>query len=667
MATSGSKSVTVTQWDTLKFSWEVTSQSIANNTSTVAWKMELIAGSDGRIDSTTSKSWSVTVNGTTYSGTNTVGIANNATKTLASGTTTIAHASNGTKTFSFSFSQSFSGISFGGTGLGTKSGSGSGTLPTIARKSSLTASNGTLGTAQTLTVTRQSSDFTHTITYKCGTATGTVATKSNSTSISFTPPLSLASQNTTGSTVSIVFTITTYSGDTSIGSNTKTITASIPSSVKPTVSLSVSDEKGYSTTYNGYIQGLSKFKVTVTDAGSYGSTITSRKTTADGKTYTAASFTSGAISGSGTLTISVTVTDSRGRTASASKSVSVLPYSTPKVSTLSVYRCDASGNSSSSGAYLAVKFSSAITALNNKNTASYTVQYKKTTESTYTAKTLTDFSNQYSVSGGVFVFSAATGSSYNIILTASDAFTSTAKTATGSSVKKLWSALATGLGWAFGKVAEFEDVLEVGFKTKFTGGIQNEVLEKISDLNDVLIPNTYVSVNKGAASYTNCPIASGTFVLEVMSAGAEGQVLQRMTTTFKDGKQECFERHFFSGSWGSWSCVYSDTGWVNLTLQSGISVGSECGYLRGRLKNNVLHIQGDVKGIGANWKYFAFVPASLMPSGLGANNRMGGVYDMSHFCGLNLTSGGQLYVSATSAGAWDATKNVSINITICGN
>ena len=139
MATSGSKSVTVTQWDTLKFSWEVTSQSIANNTSTVAWKMELIAGSDGRIDSTTSKSWSVTVNGTTYSGTNTVGIANNTTKTLASGTITIAHNSNGTKTFSYSFSQSFSGISFSGTSLGTKSGSGSGTLPTIARKSSLTA------------------------------------------------------------------------------------------------------------------------------------------------------------------------------------------------------------------------------------------------------------------------------------------------------------------------------------------------------------------------------------------------------------------------------------------------------------------------------------------------------------------------------------------------
>ena len=254
MATSGSKSVAVTSWDTLKFSWELQSQSVANNTSTISWKLELIADSSGRIDSSAKKNYSITVNGTKYTGTNSVGIAANSTITLKSGSTTIAHNSNGTKTFSYSFSQEFS-ITFSGTEIGTKSGSGSGTLPTIARKSSLTASNGTLGTAQTLTVSRYDSSFTHTITYKCGTATGTVATKSSSTSVSWTPPLSLASQNTTGTSVSIVLTIETFTGDTSIGTNTKTITCAIPASVKPTVSLSVSDSLGYASTYGGYIQG----------------------------------------------------------------------------------------------------------------------------------------------------------------------------------------------------------------------------------------------------------------------------------------------------------------------------------------------------------------------------------------------------------------------------
>lgn len=664
MASSGSTSVAVTSWDTLKFSWETASQSIANNTSTINWKLELISGSSGRIDASAAKTWTVTVNGVKYSGTNNVSIANNATKVLASGTTTIGHATNGTKTFSYSFSQQFS-ITFSGASIGTKTGAGSGTLTTIARKSSLAASNGTLGTAQTLTVSRQSSDFTHTITYKCGNASGTIVTNSSNTSLTWTPPLTLANQNTTGTSVTVVFTITTYSGGVSVGSNTKTISCGIPSSVKPTVSLSVSDASGHSWTYGNYIQGMSKFNVGVTAAGSYGSTIKAYKTTADGKTYTTASFTTDIIAGSGTLTISVTVTDSRGRTATASTTATVLPYAAPKITAMTVYRCDAEGNGSTSGAYLAVTFSSSVTSLNAKNAATYTVQYKKTSASAYTTQTLTNYAGQFSVSNGKFIFAADTASSYNIILTVADSHKSAAKTATGASVKKLWSVLRNGLGFAFGKVAELEDVLEIGFKTRFTGGIQNIILEKISDLNDVVTPNIYVSVNKGAASYTNCPIASGTFVLEVMSAGAEGQVFQRLTTTFKDGRQEVYERHFYSGSWGAWSCVFSDTGWVNLTLQSGISVGSECGFLKGRLKNGVLYIKGDVKGISANWKYFAHVPSALLPEGLPTATRFGGVYNLSNFCGMNLTNTGQLYVSANAAGSWDTTKDVTVNVAIC--
>lgn len=672
MAASGSASVTVTSWDTLKFSWAVSGQSVANNTSTVTWKLELISGSDGRIDSNASKSWSVTVNGNTFKGTNKIAVANNSTVTLAEGTVangkavTISHNSDGSKTFSYSFSQQFD-ITFGGSHIGTKSGTGSGTLNVIARRSSISASNGTLGTSMKLTISKQDSDFTHTITYKCGTAEGTIVTKTTSTSVSWTPPLSLANQNTTGTSVTVTFTITTYTGSTSLGNNSKTISCAIPASVKPTVSVAVTDAAGHKDTFGSYIQGKSKLKASITASGSYGSTIKQYKTTADGKSYTTASFTSGAISSSGTVTINVTVTDSRGRTATTSTTVSVLPYAAPKITSLTVMRCDASGNSSTSGAYLGITFSSSITALNGKNTAQYVLQYKKTSASDYTTATLTAHSGQHTVNGGVFVFPAEVASSYNIVLTASDTFSSTGKTATGSSVKKVFSIFRNGLGFAFNKIAELEGVLDIGFKTKFSGGIMNEVLSKISDLNDVLIPNTYVSVNKGAASYTNCPIASGTFTLEVMSAGAEGQVFQRLTTAFKNGKQECWERHFFTGSWGSWSCVYSDTGWIDIPLQSGFSYGSEYSYLKGRLKNDVLYIRGDVKGISGNYQCFAILPATLMPTGLGANNRTAGVYNVTAFCGFNLQNTGRLYVSENGTGAWDKTKDVSVNITLCGN
>ena len=557
MATSGSKSVTVTSWDTLKFSWWENSQSVANNTTTIGWKLELIAGSSGRIDSSASKSWSVTVNGTTYSGKNTVGISNNSTKTLASGTTTITHNSDGTKTFSYSFSQQFS-ITFSGSSVGTKSGSGTGTLDTIPRKSTLSVGNGTLETAQTLTVTRQSTSFTHTITYKCGSASGTICTKSTSTSISFTPPLSLANQNTTGGSVSITYTITTYNGNTNIGSNSYTKTCAIPDSVKPSLSLSITDEMGYADTFGRYIQGQSKLKIEITTSGSYGSTIKSYKTTVDGKTYTSASFTTSVISGNGRVKIDTTITDSRGRTATASETVLVFAYSLPQISSLDCFRCDAEGVKNATGDYLAIVFDSDITALNKQNSATYQLKYKKTTEDEYTTEPLTAFEGQHSVVGGVFVLAASKSSSYNITLIASDHFSDATKTGMGASIQKRFSMLKSVFGFAIGKVAELEGVFDIALQTRFTGGILHPVIEPETDLNDVIMPNTYVGANVSTYNYVNCPLTTGTFTLEVVGMGEDGQLKQRLTYCHKTESRAWERIYHLTGNamtWGEWVCV----------------------------------------------------------------------------------------------------------------
>ena len=138
MAMSGYKDVTVTSYDTLRFQWwESGTQDIANNSTLVGWKLELIAGSAGYISSGYAKSWWVNVNGEYYEGTNYISIDNNTTKTLASGYTTITHNTDGTKSFSYSFAQYF-GMTFAGVKVETVSGSGSGTLTTIARKANIT-------------------------------------------------------------------------------------------------------------------------------------------------------------------------------------------------------------------------------------------------------------------------------------------------------------------------------------------------------------------------------------------------------------------------------------------------------------------------------------------------------------------------------------------------
>ena len=568
MATEGSKSVTVTSWDTLKFSWWEDSQSITNNTTTIMWQMDLIAGSSGRIDSSASKSWSVTVNGVTYSGTNTVGVANNATKKLAGGKTTISHNADGTKTFSYSFSQEF-GITFSGSSIGTKSGSGTGTLDTIPRKSTLAAGNGTLGTALTLTVTKQSSGFTHTITYKCGSASGTVCTKASGTSIAWNTSngntLDLAKQNTAGTSVSVTFTITTYNGSASLGSNTKSVTMSIPASVKPSCSISVSDAAGHLATYGAYIKGLSKFAVTVTPTLAYGSAIASYNTTANGVRYTAASFTTGFLTSSGTLTISATVTDKRGRSGTASKNVSVIDYAIPNIALVKVKRCVSleDGTEDINGEFAQVTFSANVTALNNKNTARYTLQYKQASAEweDATSVELTDYANNYNVTEGYYRFAADSGSSYSVRIVVTDNFTTgygVTPLSTGA-VMEHWRADGKGMG--FGKMGEVVNGADFGWAIKPNGGFINIKLDPETDLNDVTAPNTYIGENTSTYNYKNCPITAGTFTLEVASGGDNGQVMQTLTVISK-ATHARYKRFFYISEWGEWVREHANGGTV---------------------------------------------------------------------------------------------------------
>lgn len=512
MALSGSVNTSSYDGRYYQLSWTAT-QNVTNNTSTISWTLKAVGGSSSWYAERTLKA---VINGTTvYTKTNRV---ERYTGNIQTGSTTITHNTDGSKSFSVSVQAAVYGESVNCTG------SKSFTLNTIARASTLTASNGTLNTAQTLTVSRQSTSFTHTITYKCGTASGTIATKSTSTSISWTPPLSLATQNKTGTSVTVTFTIETFNGSTSIGKKTKTITCSIPASVKPTVSLSVSDGANYLSIYGKYIQKMSKIKVTVTASGSQGSTIESRKTTANGNTYTAASFTTDVITSSGTLTISTTVTDSRGRTATASTSISVLAYSPPQISALSVYR-DSNND-------LAVKFSAKVTSFtgaSKQNTATYLIQYKKKTDTAYTAVTASAQANNFSFNNYVYTISGTDkNSSYDVIVVAQDSFASTNMTASGSTTAKLFSIFRKGMGWAFGKVAEKENTVEFGFDASFDGDVYGKAyglgglpeIPETSNLNNYTEPGCWCIPTNARASTMktnnlNVPVAyAGRVVVE---------------------------------------------------------------------------------------------------------------------------------------------------------
>lgn len=401
----------------------------------------------------------------------------------------------------------------------------------------------TLGETVTLNVTRYGDDLTHIITYAAGTASGTICDKSAVTAISWNAPLELACQNTVGTLVSITFTITTYNGTTALGSKTHTCAATIPESVAPSVKMNLSDATGSANTHGGYIQGISKLNVVLTPTLACESEIAAYKTTVNGATYTAASFTTGVLTSGGEIVVSVTVTDKRGRIGTANQTITVQKYAPPVIHSLTVHRCNADGTTNDQGEAVRVNFTATVTGLSGLNSAAYTLQYKKTTDAEYTTIDLADYADHFEVTDGQDVFTAVSGSSYMVRLTVTDDFGNITKNTSVSTAFVIMHWMARGLGMAIGKIAELAGVLDIAFKTRFHGGILHPVLSNETDVDSVLTPNTYVGTGE-----------SGRFILEVM--GAE-QIKHRMT--FCDTGRT-LERFHDGTEWGEWVCTSDFTG-----------------------------------------------------------------------------------------------------------
>lgn len=325
----------------------------------------------------------------------------------------------------------------------------------------VSAPNGTLATKLSLTVTRYNTGFTHTITYKCGTETGEVCSKSTASSVDWVADngntLALASQNTSGQTVSVTFTITTYNGTSVVGTNATTVTMTIPV-VKPSVSLDVEDAAGYLATYGAYVQGWSKLKITATPTLAYGSPIKTYVIVADGKGYSTTPVTTDEIQSGENLVVTAKVTDNRSNTSDvASENIPVLAYSKPAVTAIA-YRCNSSGEEDPEGAYMRIGFTATITSLNDKNSATYNV---------------TCGSHKFSGSGTSYLSEPVecdVSQAWPVEVKISDDLDSTTKAAVIPIAFTLMDFYYTGLGVAFGKVGT-RDGFDCAMPAYFTGGV----------------------------------------------------------------------------------------------------------------------------------------------------------------------------------------------------
>ncbi|MGI5965455.1 MAG: DUF859 family phage minor structural protein [Anaerotruncus rubiinfantis] len=221
--------------------------------------------------------------------------------------------------------------------------------------SAVTADASTVSISINVTVYQAS--YTHSLAIKNGSTTYlTISGLSWSTGTSTKTITLTAAQRTTLLTAmkSIksftgTFALTTTSGSTQIGTvSSKTATVQTTSAnSSPTISgFTYADTNTTTTGVTGnnqyFIQSHSTLQVTPgTATAKNNATISNYTATCNGVSVsntTGSALTVGKISKSGSVTVTLTVTDSRGYTASYSKTVTVIAYSPPKVSSLTLRR-----------------------------------------------------------------------------------------------------------------------------------------------------------------------------------------------------------------------------------------------------------------------------------------------------------------------------------------
>lgn len=454
MAKSGSITTNESHGRSVKLSWSLSSQSVENNQSTLSWSITGAGSASGWV---MTGGFKAIINGATvYSTSTDTRIQLYSGTYVASGTTKITHNADGTKSFSLSIEAGVYTYAVSVTASGTH------TLDTIPRASTVSATNTNLNSASTITITRASSSFTHTLTYSFGSTTGTIVSKTTSTSVSWTPALTLANQIPNAVSGTCTITCDTYNGSTKIGSKTCTLTLTVPASVKPTMtSVTATRVDGdVPAAWAIYVQNKSKATVKINGAaGAYGSTISSYSISGGGYSSTASSFTTGFLTTSGTITFTAKVTDSRGRVSDAATvSISVVAYSAPSFTSYLSQRATSAGTVNDDGTYIRGLITYSYASCSSKNTVTRATYYKKSSSSSWTNANKSFSSGTASTFGGGAI---STESSYDVKYTITDAFTTVTIIDMVSTASVLMDFKAGGKGIAIGKVSEKDKTLEI--------------------------------------------------------------------------------------------------------------------------------------------------------------------------------------------------------------
>lgn len=423
MATSGSFNTTGYQGRYLTFAWSVSSQSVANNTTTIAWTLK--GAGTAQSSWYRSGNFKVVINGSTvYSSSTRIQLYDGT--LVASGNYTMTHDTAGNKTFSASAEAGIYTVAV------NCSGSGSFQLPQIARAAKITAAPN-FTDIQNPTINYQNSAGNNVSSLQaCISLTGSTDNISYrdipKTGTAYTFQLSEAERNVlraaapNSNTLSVIFYIKTIiAGQTYYETATRTMTIvdAAPSMANPTYQDSNNTTVAITENNQKIIQKQSSLTIAIPAATpkKY-ATITKYQVTINGVTReqaAAGNMSWGVLDVSSNISATVKAIDSRGNSITKSIQIIVEAWQQP----YAVISCSRENNFYTD---TVINVSPTVSSLSGKNSVTIREQHKKTSESAYSTPvnvpastdTTIQLDNRYDWNLKIIVSDRLASTTYNI-------------------------------------------------------------------------------------------------------------------------------------------------------------------------------------------------------------------------------------------------------------
>lgn len=254
----------------------------------------------------------------------------------------------------------------------------------------------------------------------------------------------------------------------------KEISLTIPTSIKPTVTLTVSPANSNSWIRGKgiYVAGYSGLTASFSAAQGEGASAASSSISGGDYKSDTNTLTVEKITDPGQLTLTGKAIDSRGRSGTASKTITVEPYSIPAVASLEVSRgtyANSKWTADDNGADVKAVFKTTLALSNYSNNykATFTLDGSAITPSAGTTTGLAS-GTKYTV----YFLNIESESSHSLKITTTDAVgRAGSATITIATVNVTIEFNESGKGIAFGKTSE-KDAFECAFPAEFSGGVK---------------------------------------------------------------------------------------------------------------------------------------------------------------------------------------------------